>query len=60
MSNVIFIFIDPQLRRSIVPNAGNAKTALAVVLAQCFMKWIGRNSSREDARIGHEMENLII
>ena len=60
MSNVICFLTDSQLRRSIVANAGNAKTVLAVVLTQSFMKRLGRISSGEDVRIGHEMEDPII
>ena len=54
MSNVILTS-----NTLIVANAGNAKTDLAVVLTPFFTKWIGKNSSEEDARIEHEMEDSI-
>ena len=60
MANVTGLFSDSQLRRSIVLNAGNAKTVLAVVLKESFMKRQNRSCSGEDAKIGHEMEDPII
>ena len=60
MANVTCLLLDSQLRRSIVLNAGNAKTVMAVVLKQSFMKRQNRSSSGEDAKIGHDMEDPII